>query len=277
MAMPTLSDPTLGLLVQVAADAYTLKELKTMMLRVDLAHERYGGADYSRHDLVRDRLLRARTLALQGDRDAHRALLAFVRVLVQQMVRNPYDPPHWFAELCESLLADGYQLTWDNWTETDSLLEDYRKQPNYRILPTDSGPVPLADEISVLERDLDLRGYTVALKHYRQAVDLFGQHQQYEPANGALRNALEAVVMGLAKDHANFQGQGRAGEGRPAIDHLIKTEALPKQDGGNMLLGLWQMIQTNGPHPGQSTADEARMRIQFVTAAARFLLNHFRV
>jgi len=82
-------------------------------------------------------------------------------------------------------------------------------------------------------------------------------------------------VIELAKDHATFDEQGHAGRGGRAIDHLIKKGGLPDRDGGNMLRGLWQMIQTNGPHPGQSTADEARMRIQLVTATARFLLNHF--
>lgn len=274
MTMTTLSDPTLGLLVRVAADEYTLNELTSMLLHADLAQERYAaGSDNSRHGMVRGRLLCARSLALQCDREAHGSLLTFVRILVQQKVPDPYYPPHWFAELCESLLADGYQLTWENWDENASVTgsSDY---PTYRILPTDSGPVPLATEISALERDLDLRGYTDAVIPYRQAVNNFGQHQ-YEAANMALRTTLEALVMELAKDHANFDMQGNKGQGSAAISRLIETGALQKRDGGHMLQGLWQMIHTNGPHPGQSTADETRMRMQLITATARFLLNHF--
>jgi hypothetical protein len=105
-------------------------------------------------------------------------------------------------------------------------------------------------------------------------VSNFGQHH-YEAANGQLRTALEALVVGLAKDKTNFVGHGNAGEGGAAISHIVTTGALPERDGGKMMWGLWDMIQTNGSHPGQSTADEARMRMQLVTAAARFLLNHF--
>jgi len=276
MTMPTLSEPTVGVLVQVAADERTYDQLVTILLRADLTAERYGYGGDNEHNLVRNRLLRARSLALQGDREAHHSLLIFVRTLVQQAVPDPYHPPRWFAELCESLLADGYQLTWENWSEFDSLLSDSSNYPIYRIMPTDSGPVPLAGEISALERDLDLRGYTLAIEPYRQAVINFGQHQ-YEVTNMALRTALEALVMELATDHANFGGQGNQGQGGAAINHLIDTGALKKRDGGHMLQGLWQMIQTNGPHPGRSSADEARMRMQLVTATARFLLNHFPV
>lgn len=273
MITPTLSESTVGQLV-LAAGERAYASLDAMLLRAGLGPEQYGYHGGDLEDRVQDRLLRARRRALENDREAHRSLITFVCTFLQQTVPDPYNTPSWFAELRELLLADGYQLTWDNWTESDSRWANYHKRPIYRLLPTDSGPVPLAGEISALERDLDVRGYAHTIERYRDAVENFTYHK-YPDANGALRTALEALVMGLAKDHANFQGRGRAGEGRPAIDHLIKTEALPKQDGGNMLLGLWEMIQTNGPHPGQSTADEARMRIQFVTATARFLLNHF--
>lgn len=102
----------------------------------------------------------------------------------------------------------------------------------------------------------------------------FGQHQ-YEASNGQLRTMLEALVVGLAKDKTACKGQGQAGEGGKAIAHIVTTGALPEQDGGKMLQGLWKMTHTNGPHPGQSNADEARMRMQLITATARFLLNHF--
>lgn len=42
-----------------------------------------------------------------------------------------------------------------------------------------------------------------------------------------------------------------------------------------MLRSLWRMCHTNGPHPGLSDADEARFRMQVVTATSRFLLKRF--
>jgi hypothetical protein len=41
-----------------------------------------------------------------------------------------------------------------------------------------------------------------------------------------------------------------------------------------MLTGLWQMIQTNGPHAGQTDTEEARWQMQMVTATARYLLRN---
>lgn len=197
-------------------------------------------------------------------------------MLVEQTVRDPEDPPSWFSGLCEALLGDGFKLSWDRQEKTinDWGLTHKTVTVVYRILPTDSGPVPLGEEISALENDLGLRGFATALNHYRQAVNNFGQHQ-YEAANGQLRTMLEALVMKLAKDKAGYVGQGQAGEGGPAINHIVTNGALPEGDGGLMLRGLWKMTHTNGPHPGQSTADEARMRMQLITATSRFLLNFF--
>ena len=86
---------------------------------------------------------------------------------------------------------------------------------------------------------------------------------------------LEALVVGLAKDKAGYVGGGNAGERGQAIRHIVSVGALPEGDGGKFLQGLWDMTHTRGSHPGQSTADECRMRMQVITAPARFLLNHF--
>jgi len=279
----TLSDPTLGLLIQISVDTLTRDELGTLLLRADLEQNRYLYIDddfqgSSKHGLVRQRLRGAQVCAQRGDNKAHHSLLTFVRTLVEQTVRDPeMDPPSWFPGLCESLLGDGYQLTLDRSEKTidvGGLFTRSEVTVTYQILPTDSSPVPLAGEINALERDLLLRGYTDVVNNYRQAVTTFGQHQ-YEAANGQLRTTLEALVMRLAEDKTNYNGNNNAGQGGLAINHMITTGALPERDGGKMLLGLWNMIQTNGPHPGQSTADESRMRMQLITATARFLLNHF--
>jgi len=136
MITPTLSELTVGQLVLVAARERAYASLDPLLLRAGLGPEHYGyhyGED--EHDLVQSRLLRARSRAREGDREAHRALITFVCALLQQTVPDPYNPPSWFAELSELLLSDGYRLTWDNWTESDSLWGDFRKQPIYRILP----------------------------------------------------------------------------------------------------------------------------------------------
>jgi hypothetical protein len=267
--MATLSDPTLGLLVRIAPQLFSLSDLRTLLMRADLW--RYARDEENRAELVRDALLGARYHADQSeDQRARRGLLAFVRLLVEDSNPNAeLSILDYIEELREALLADGYELTWEI-KEHPWGYEFIRCQ----LRPTDPAPVPLAPETSSLEAELADRGYTDAVNHYRQAVDSL-LHHNYEAANGQLRTALEDLVTRLARQHARYVGQGKAGEGGNAIEHMIKQNALPDRDGGKLLQGLWQVTHTRGSHPGQSDADEARFRMAVITATARFLLNHF--
>jgi hypothetical protein len=291
----TLSDPTLGLLIEVGAANFGGSDLKTMLLRSDLwkyAHDT-PNRQVSKQDLVRSRLLGAQEAARHWDPHAGfptgreaapevlRAQLAFARELLDKSRQDPEcRPAAWLGELREALLADGYQLAWDRRVERIPSRAFGPDRENvvvtYRFLPTDASAAPLGPEISALEADLMRRGYTVVLNHYQQASRNLLQHN-YEATNGQLRAALEGLVVAVAKDHAGYVGQGKAGEGRQAIQHLVSTNHLPENEGGRMLIGVWETTHTRGPHPGQSTADEARIRMQLVTATARFLLNHFPV
>jgi hypothetical protein len=171
------------------------------------------------------------------------------------------------VEARRPLLADGYRLTW-----TTSLLPD--EDVRYELSPTDAGPVPLAVEISALEQELDSRGYSVALNQYRQAINAFGQHA-YEAANSQLRATLEDLVVQIAVSHTGFVKPPNQGGGGQAIDRLKATSNLDARDGGDMLAGLWRVSHIGGPHPGTSNADEARFRVQVITATARLLLHRF--
>lgn len=155
--MTTLSEPTVGLLVEIAAERRSRDQLNTLFLRADLEKDRYltyddfSGGGSSKLGLVREHLLGALRAARRGDNDAHRSLLTFARLLVEQTVRDPEDPPAWLADLCESLLGDGHQLVWDRDEEvTDWGAPSGHVVVTYRLLPTDNGPVPLATEISAL-------------------------------------------------------------------------------------------------------------------------------
>jgi hypothetical protein len=270
--METLSDPTLGILIEAAADGLAGRDIKTMLMRADLYAWR-DPEEYedNKHGLLRSHLLAARDEAENGDAAVHRDLLTFTRLVVGRTVRNPRRPPAWFGELREALLADGYELTWEP-EENDVPFGPATFR--YRILPTDAAPVPLGPEISALEAALASRGYTSVLEHYRDAVDGLINHK-YGSANGDLRTTLEDLVTRLAGDHAGYSRPAKANTGTEAIRHLVQGGHIPERDGGTMLSGLWRMIQTNGPHPGQTDADEARWRMQMVTATARFLLRHF--
>jgi len=279
--MSELSHPTLAVLVK-AGQNLRESDLKTMLQAADIwdySPYKTGVASENRAELIRSRLLGARVAAEDGDTGAHRALLAFAAELVQQAVKDPEHAPPWFSELRNAMLADGYQITWDGDTPRNVPLPGdvqvaIRGSIRYSILPTDAASVPLAPEISALEAELAVRGYTSVLNHYRQAVDGFTNHK-YESANGDLRTTLEDLVTRLAADHTGYQRQQRASQGYAAISHMIQSGHLPEDDGGMLLRGLWKLSHTHGSHPGQSDADEARFRIQVITATARFLLGHF--
>ncbi len=83
--MSELSDPTLGLLIEITADnrldLFTTSDLGTLLMRADLW--RYGRSGQNKQELMRSALLRARDQAQRGDQQARRALLAFVRLVVE--------------------------------------------------------------------------------------------------------------------------------------------------------------------------------------------------
>jgi hypothetical protein len=279
--MSELSDPTLAVLTE-AGQKLSESDLTTMLMRAGIyeySPRKTGIQRENKAELIRSRLLAARAAAQDGDTGAHRGLLAFATDLVQRTVTNPQHPPHWFSELGDALLADGYELSWNGDAPRTAPLTGgtwvaIQGNIRYSILPTDAAPVPLAGEISALEAELAARGYMSVLNHYRQAVDGFTNHK-YESANSDLRTALEDLVTRLAEDHTGYKRQRQASQGGPAISHMIQSGHLPDRDGGLLLRGLWHLSHTHGSHPGRSDADEARFRMGVITATARFLLKHF--
>lgn len=273
--MNGLSESTLGVLVE-AGQHMTSTNLKTLLLKAGIFYRDTNDPD--KPELIRWRIIRARQEAQDGDETAARGLLTFATQLVQKTVRNPEHPPPWFGEFRDALLADGYELGWEGTPPltmpSGRLVFGVDGDIRYKILPTDAAAVPLAGEISALEAQLRARGYTSVLNHYRQAVDGFTNHK-YESANSDLRTALEDLVTRLAEEHTGYQRRPGSSQGGAAITHMIDGRHLPADDGGLLLRGLWKLSHTNGPHPGQSDADEARFRMQVITATARLLLKRF--
>jgi hypothetical protein len=271
--MAFLSDKTLGLLIETGSKKMTASHIKTLMMQTEIFQ--YGSREDNKEELLRSRLMGARAAADDGDDEARRAMLSFVEGLVQKMMgQNPFSSD-WMADLQERLRADGLDI------QATVEGKPGRTQRRYQLLPTEPAPVALPREITALEGELAARGYTIALNHYQHAVDGL-VNKKYESANGDLRAALEDLVTRLAEDHAGYQraihgktGQPSANQGGRAVRHLIDGGHIPEMDGGKLLDGLWSMTHTNGSHPGQSDAEEARFRMQVVTAVARFVLKHF--
>ncbi|MBW0275195.1 hypothetical protein ATM97_05380 [Nocardia sp. MH4] len=231
----------------------------------------------NRSELIRQPLLKVHGKASAGDSGAHRALLDFIVVWASGCNIRTIGVGRFrerIAELCESLRADGYELT---------VSDDCKVQ----LIPTDSSAAPLAPEITALEEELKHCGYDVALHHYTEAVSHLGNHN-YETANSQTRSMFEQLLVDLACDHAGYIDDGSANQGGKAIATLVRdhTKTSPKNStpgqpleykaGGRLVRGLWDILHTNGSHPGRSNAQEARHRLQMATVLARDLLAHFR-
>jgi hypothetical protein len=268
----TFSDPTIALLVQLGITK-TRTEIDLLLMRSDLVQfepERPPGTMPNKTDLLLGYLRQANTAAAAGDQVAHKGLLDFARRLPSEVNQFLDNVKKLLADLSDALLADGYKLTME-------------PLGGAVLLPTEPSAAPLPPEITALEAELNGRGYDVALNHYRQAVSNLLEHR-YEAANASIRTALEELVTRLAIDYTGYvprldsNGKPTANQGGLAITHLVETtKTIPADDGGMMLRGLWKMSCTNGPHPGRSNADEARSRLQLVTATARILLGYFPV
>jgi hypothetical protein len=271
--MAALSDPTLGLLIEIAEDLFTASQLRNLLMRSNLNQYAHSGAA-NNAEMLRVPFLRARSLAVEeNDSEAHRALLKFIVLVLEKKVPDPDRPDDRvrLEDLREALLADGYELQSSLRPDAETPFGPFE----FQLLPTDAAPVPLGPEISALESEMASQGYDVALRHYRQAVDNFANHQ-YEAANGQLRTTLEDLVTRIARRHG-YVGRGKAGEGGNAINYLVSNGHLPEREGGQLLQGIWNITHERGSHPGRSDADEARFRMVLVTAVARFLLRRLQM
>jgi hypothetical protein len=112
--MNTLTDSTVGHLAYAAQETFTGPQLRNTMLKA--AIEQYAPPNAPTQtlvklDLVQPRLRGAQRAAQDGDSRAHKALLDFTRIVVES-IPDPNQPPDWFGELREALLADGCAVVW---------------------------------------------------------------------------------------------------------------------------------------------------------------------
>ncbi|SDU25400.1 hypothetical protein SAMN04488563_0777 [Jiangella alkaliphila] len=238
-----------------------------------------GIAGPNKNETLRDPLLKAQDMAMRGNREAHDALLEIVRLGAERIAAFNDDATAKLSALREALLSDGYEL---RVIQTDSDF-GFSVTNTIQLLPVDPDAIPISDELTALEAELEDRGYAEAREHYRLAVKHFTE-QDYPSANSQLRNMVESLVVRLAVDHTNYTDTKKANQGSQAIKALYTPggrapaavgRPLPEFDGGRMLHGIWETLHPNGSHPGLSDADEARLRMQLCTGLARFLLKHF--
>ncbi|MGW6391151.1 hypothetical protein ACWFR1_11740 [Streptomyces sp. NPDC055103] len=259
------------------AKGLSTSDIRDLLMEADLWFD--GAEPPNRQEILRHAFLAAREAAMVNDvAEAHEALLDFVRCLVES--HDLYDEQVFLIpDLQESLRADGYELV----LEVVHGLGRGGWHYSARLLPSDPSQIPLHEDMTALEHELSARGYTVALGHYQLALKHFTE-QDHPSSNSQVRTALESLIVSLATDHTDYIDSGRANQGGLAIRSLydparqppaVLGQPLPGKDGGTLIQGIWDISHLNGSHPGLSDAQEARIRMQLVTAAAQFLLKHF--
>jgi hypothetical protein len=270
----TLSSPTLAVLTKIAVDR-TRTEITTHLLAANLDCFSPGDRAFSKQALVQESLVNARRAAQDDDdKEAHRGLLAFAKEMTsvfRSPVRQP--PESLLFQLKEALLADGYDLQWDDPTiqQQDSWghIEIDNGPVVYHLRPTEASGTEMAEDISALEAQLDAAGFDVALNHYRQALDNLNHHN-YEASNAALRPMLEDVLLRVAQKY----GYTGAAAGGAAANWMVDQKKVVPEKWGRLLQGAWDTSHPDGPHPGRSNADEARFRMVIITSIVRRLLQH---
>jgi hypothetical protein len=261
-----LSPAVIGCAADIAINAFNAGDLTLLFLRAGLKPE----SGYGKSALVSNGITAAVRAADRGDRGARVGLNEFVRLVAERVApRAPDDlieEGTAFWRLREATRSDGFDL------KAEYSPDERARLVGARFLPLDEPEAPLSDEVTALEDEFIELGLDVALNHYRQAVKNFVD-QDFEAANGQLRTMFEAVVVHFAEslgfDHV------KAGAGGNAIAYLITEEHLPERDGGTFIRGLWWIVQTNGPHPGTTTAGEVHFRMLTMTGAARYLIDRF--
>lgn len=165
--------------------------------------------------------------------------------LAERVLAMPGPP---LTALAENLQIEGYQYA------------------NGRLVPTTPAPAALGPELSLLEQQLDRRGFTTAATHYRQAVDNFVK-QNWESCNSQIRSFVEDLVLSIGEHVTkNKRSDPNAGlQDLQSSGHLDHAEF-------NQFRAFWAGIQDNGPHRGLSHEAEALFRLHASTILGRYLL-----
>ncbi|MEV6066105.1 hypothetical protein AB0L82_06085 [Nocardia sp. NPDC052001] len=266
--MTTLSDPTLASVVElIYGDQAKFYSLEGLLLSVDLKRPEYTVEMWVNSDSYWGRLVTpvygARMAALAGNADADQALLNLVEVTAQKFLRGESlerkQLPPWLSTLRAALLVDGYQLRIETvgGTAPDATLR-------CRLRPTHRLPVALAEELALIETELELRSQQTPLEQLQQASKAYAR-RDYTACEEHLRSAL---------DHLTAYAAGTQDlDSTKNVRHLIDTARLSVREGTRLLRDL-RLLTSLNPYPHRTRADATRFRIQLTATRAATLLSH---
>ncbi|MGW4249397.1 hypothetical protein [Nocardia sp. NPDC004722] len=264
--MTTLSDPTVASVVElIYGDQSRFHSLEALLLGADLKRPEYRGELWVNADSYWGRLVTpvygARVAALAGSAEADRALLDLVEVTVARFLRGESlarkQLPAWLAGLRGALLVDGYRLKLDRPGPAGP-----EGEVRCRLKPTPWLPVRLAERVSLLMTELEVRGQQTALDHLRQAVKHY-ERGRFPACEKRLRAALQQVAAYAA-------GTGDP-DGARNVRHLVDTGRVSIADGTRLLHDLRGLV-VDDPFPHRTRPDATRFRIQLTAARASWLL-----
>ncbi|MFC9999522.1 hypothetical protein [Nocardia sp. NPDC127526] len=265
--MTTLSDPTLVSVAElIYGDQARFHSLEGLLLSVDLKRPEYQVELWVNAESYWGRLVTpvygARMAALGGNADADRALLNLVEVTVEKFLRGESverkQLPSWLPDLRSALLADGYQL------RIERVGDGPDATGRCRLRPTNRLPLPLAEQIALIETELELRGQQTPLDHLQQAIARYAA-RDYTACEENLRTALEHLTA-YAAGTQNLDSTKN-------VRHLVDTGRLTVREGTRLLRDL-RVLTSDNPHPHRTRTDAARFRIQLTAARATTLLEH---
>jgi hypothetical protein len=246
------SGATAAALIDVVADVYTHGELDVVFIGLDAE-----GQDLFENGERGNKLQRVSNVVTylrhSPRKKSEPCMLDLVKELLEERVgEHVYTAdgsvhPR-YEKLIASLRADGFEFK-------DGMV--VRSTPD---------PAAMAPEMSALEQDLDNRGFTIALKHYRQAIDSH-RSENLEASNGQLRSFLENLLIEVCTEETGKIAKDPKG----AVDRLVNAAAIDG-DEAQLLKGLLGLSNKRGAHHGLTDEEEALFRLHFSTAAARYLL-----
>ena len=241
------SGPTQAALIEVVAELHTHDELSQLFLRLEVEEE--SGRRQTKLRRVQETVDALRRRGPMHGSD----ILELCRVVLEErsneMVIQAIPRLRGaMRRLLDGLKVDGYELV------------------DRQLVKTYPDAAPVAEDMAALGVELEARGWTVALTHYRQAVDNFTDGE-FESSNAQLRSFLEELLTRAVVD---CNGQPST-DPKGNIDKLTNSSMLVR-DEAEFLKGLVRLSNTNGSHPGISTSDESLFRLHVTVASARWVL-----
>lgn len=246
------SSATAAAVVEIVADAYSHGELDVLCMRLDAE-----GQDLPPNGERGNKLQRVtnlvRYLRSKPRKNSGPDMLDLLKDLLEDRLGDHVftvggEAHPRFQRLITSLRADGFEFK-------DGM-----------VVKSTPDPASMATEMSALEQDLNDRGFDIARKHYRQAIDSH-RSENLEASNGQLRSFLENLLIELANEETGKLSK----DPRGAIDRLLNFDVIDG-DEAQLLKGLVGISNQRGAHHGLTDDEEALFRLHFSTAAARYLL-----